>query len=212
MARCGSRVRWQEELGDGGRAEEVRSDGSRWWRREDEDRRRKGGQPLVVSCLDPIRDGDVGGQRRQSTKTVAGEGGCFSWSPSKMADEFGRELQVAVSQGQEANFSWSWLTRWPEKLLTGGASGVAVWRGRRWVRWLVTNVVLGLVEFSARDHCDASFCWCLGRSRICLAGCGKLSNDNPLLLFGSSIGVAVQLVSWHVFWVGVLGESELLVK
>uniref|UniRef100_A0A0D3HBI8 Uncharacterized protein n=1 Tax=Oryza barthii TaxID=65489 RepID=A0A0D3HBI8_9ORYZ len=50
--------------------------------------------------------------------------------------------------------------------------------------------------------------WCLGRSRSCLAGCGKLGNDNPLLLLsGSFVGVAVLLASWLVCW----GESELLV-
>lgn len=53
---------------------------------------------------------------------MAGKGGCFSWSRSKMAGEFGREVQVAVSPGQEADFGWSWLTRWPE--LAGGASVV----------------------------------------------------------------------------------------
>lgn len=103
---------------------EVRSGGSKWWQRKDEGQRRRGGQPLAVSFLDLVREKgvrDTGGRQRWwlAEAMMAGKGGCFSWSRSKMASEFGREVQVAVSPGQEADFGWSWLTRWPE--LAGGA-------------------------------------------------------------------------------------------
>uniref|UniRef100_A0A0E0MUW3 Uncharacterized protein n=1 Tax=Oryza rufipogon TaxID=4529 RepID=A0A0E0MUW3_ORYRU len=64
-------------------------------------------------------------------------------------------------------------------------------------------LVLGLVEFGARDHCDASFCWCLEWSRSCLAGCGKLGNDNPL-------APLLLLFSWRVYWVGVWWSRSCL--
>lgn len=59
---------------------------------------------MAVSFLDLVGEKgvrDTGGRQRRwlAEAMMAGKGGCFSWSRSKMAGEFGREVQVAVSPG-----------------------------------------------------------------------------------------------------------------